>query len=45
MRAQLDNDITLKNLARQAQIHAKPGADMIAPSGMMDGMVTVIERG
>ncbi len=41
----VDNDITLKNLARQAQIHAKAGADMIAPSGMMDGMVTAIREG
>ncbi len=41
----VDHDITLKNLARQAQIHAKAGADMIAPSGMMDGMVTAIREG
>jgi len=41
----VDNDITLKNLARQAQIHAKAGANMIAPSGMMDGMVTAIREG
>ena len=41
----VDNDITLDNLARQAQIHAKAGADMIAPSGMMDGMVTAIRKG
>jgi len=41
----VDNDITLDNLAKQAQIHAKAGADMIAPSGMMDGMVTAIRDG
>ena len=41
----VDNDITLDNLAKQAVIHAKSGADMIAPSGMMDGMITAIRDG
>lgn len=41
----VDNDITLDNLAKQAVIHAKAGVDMIAPSGMMDGMITAIRRG
>jgi len=41
----VDNDITLDNLATQAIIHAKAGADMIAPSGMMDGMITAIRKG
>ena len=41
----VDNDITLSNLAKQAVIHAKAGADMIAPSGMMDGMITTIRDG
>jgi porphobilinogen synthase len=41
----VDNDITLDNLAKQAVIHAKAGADMIAPSGMMDGMITAIRDG
>ena len=41
----VDNDITLDNLAKQAVIHAKSGADMIAPSGMMDGMIQAIRRG
>ncbi len=41
----VDNDITLDNLAKQAVIHAKAGADMIAPSGMMDGMITTIRDG
>ena len=41
----VDNDITLSNLAQQAIIHAKAGADMIAPSGMMDGMITAIREG
>jgi len=41
----VDNDITLDNLAKQAFVHAKAGADMIAPSGMMDGMITTIREG
>ena len=41
----VDNDITLQNLAKQAIVHAKSGADMIAPSGMMDGMITAIRDG
>ena len=40
----VDNDITLKNLGAQAIIHAKAGADMIAPSGMMDGMISAIRE-
>jgi len=40
----VDNDITLVNLGKQAIIHAKAGADMIAPSGMMDGMITAIRE-
>lgn len=39
---QLDNDSTLCQLARQAISHAQAGADIIAPSGMMDGMVKAI---
>ncbi len=38
----VDNDITLKNLGLQAVVHAKAGVDMIAPSGMMDGMIVAI---
>lgn len=41
----VDNDITLINLANQAVIHAKAGVDLIAPSGMMDGMITAIRSG
>ena len=41
-RPDVDNDATLENLARQAVSHARSGADMIAPSGMMDGMVGAI---
>jgi porphobilinogen synthase len=44
-RADVDNDSTLPLLADQAESHAKAGADMIAPSGMMDGMVQAIRQG
>lgn len=38
----VDNDRTLANLQRQAVVAARAGADMIAPSGMMDGMIAAI---
>ena len=38
------NDATLENLGRQAVIHAQAGADVIAPSGMMDGMILAIRE-
>jgi len=38
----VDNDSTLELLAREALSHAKAGADMIAPSDMMDGRVSAI---
>ncbi len=41
----VDNDATLELLARQAVSHARAGADVIAPSGMMDGMVAAIRAG
>lgn len=41
----VENDITLDNLAKQAVVHAKAGVDMIAPSGMMDGMIQAIRDG
>ncbi|OGQ88153.1 MAG: delta-aminolevulinic acid dehydratase [Deltaproteobacteria bacterium RIFOXYA12_FULL_58_15] len=41
----LDNDATLKNLAKQAVSLAAAGADVIAPSGMIDGMVKGIREG
>jgi porphobilinogen synthase len=44
-RMDVDNDATLDILARQAVVHARAGADMVAPSGMMDGMVGAIRRG
>ena len=40
----VDNDKTLEILGEQAVVHAKAGADMIAPSGMMDGMITAIRE-
>jgi porphobilinogen synthase len=42
---EIQNDQTLALLAKQAVSHAKAGADIIAPSGMMDGMVQVIRQG
>ena len=44
-RSDVDNDATLELLAQQAVSHAKAGADVIAPSGMMDGMVAAIRKG
>ncbi len=38
----VDNDATLEILSRAAVSHAGAGADIIAPSGMMDGMVSAI---
>jgi len=36
------NDITLKLLGQASVVHAEAGADIIAPSGMLDGMVGAI---
>jgi porphobilinogen synthase len=44
-RLDVDNDATLPNLARQCLSHVQAGADMVAPSGMMDGMVAAIRMG
>jgi porphobilinogen synthase len=41
----IDNDATLKILVKQAISHAEAGADVIAPSGMIDGMVGAIREG
>jgi len=38
----VDNDSTLGILGRVVQSHAAAGADVVAPSGMMDGMVGAI---
>ena len=40
----IDNDPTLKIIAKMAVSHAEAGADFVAPSGMMDGMVTAIRE-
>lgn len=40
----LDNDKTLEYLERIAVSHADAGADLVAPSGMIDGMVKKIRR-
>jgi porphobilinogen synthase len=40
----VDNDATLELLGKQALTHARAGADMVAPSGMMDGMVGAIRE-
>lgn len=44
-RLDVDNDATLPLLAEQAVSHARAGADVVAPSGMMDGMVGAIRSG
>ena len=38
----VNNDATLEISAQQAIIHAKAGVDMIAPSGMMDGIIETL---
>jgi porphobilinogen synthase len=40
----VDNDATLEILGRVAVTHADAGADIVAPSGMMDGMVRAIRE-
>jgi porphobilinogen synthase len=40
----VDNDKTLELLAKTALSHAEAGADMVAPSDMMDGRVKAIRR-
>jgi porphobilinogen synthase len=43
-RPDVDNDATLELIGNQALSHARAGADMVAPSGMMDGMVGAIRE-
>ena len=43
-RRDVDNDATLELLARQAVSHAHAGADVVAPSDMMDGRVAAIRK-
>ena len=40
----VDNDKTLELLKKQVVSHAQAGADMVAPSGMMDGMIKAIRE-
>src|SRR5260370_24532538 len=44
-RKDVDNDATLPLLAKPCVSHARAGADMVAPSGMLDGMVGAIRKG
>lgn len=44
-RSTVRNDETVEGLVRQAVNHAKAGAGVIAPSGMMDGTVGALRRG
>ena len=44
-REDVDNDKTLELLVKQAISHAQAGANVIAPSGMIDGMVAAIREG
>ncbi len=44
-KGEVDNDSTLEVLAETAVSHAKAGADMVAPSAMMDGQVGAIREG
>ncbi|GAC1531827.1 MAG: porphobilinogen synthase [Polyangiales bacterium] len=41
---EVDNDATLEVLARAAVVHAKAGADVVAPSDMMDGRVGALRK-
>lgn len=41
----VNNDATLDISVQQAIIHAKAGVDMIAPSGMMDGIIETLREG
>jgi porphobilinogen synthase len=41
---EVDNDATLPVLAAEALAHARAGADVVAPSDMMDGRVGAIRR-
>lgn len=44
-RTDVDNDATLALLVREAVSFARAGADLIAPSGMMDGMIQALRGG
>ena len=40
----VDNDSTLPLLAEMAYVHAKAGADFVAPSAMMDGQIEALDK-
>lgn len=40
----VDNDSTLPLLAEMAYVHAKAGADFVAPSAMMDGQIEALHK-
>jgi porphobilinogen synthase len=42
---EVDNDATLANLQKEAVSYAEAGVDIVAPSGMMDGMIAAIRAG
>lgn len=44
-KGEVDNDTTLEVLAETALSHARAGADMVAPSAMMDGQIMAIREG
>jgi porphobilinogen synthase len=44
-KGEVDNDSTLEVLAETAVSHARAGADMVAPSAMMDGQIGAIREG
>ena len=41
----IDNDATLKLLVKESVAHGEAGADMVAPSDMMDGRIGAIRNG
>ncbi|MCI0749326.1 MAG: porphobilinogen synthase [Nevskiales bacterium] len=44
-RGAVDNDATIEILTRQAVLYARAGADVLAPSDMMDGRIGAIRQG
>ena len=40
----VENDATLPLLAEMAYVHAKAGADFVAPSAMMDGQIEALDK-
>jgi porphobilinogen synthase len=44
-KGEVDNDLTLEVLAETAVSHARAGADIVAPSAMMDGQIGALREG